>query len=349
MLATYLGFGLPGTSTNAPEQTRADSNAGLMMQSTIPSEEQAFAAIRAALDTVLREPLLDDAVIYWEDKGATLCLRPQNPHLTTEARGWFNPGLGQFSTGGCTWSLGVQTMVNVVAWIEGQQLEGSTIKFVNSRHPEIPTTEIIYEWIDHAGGRSFMITRRAPGILLDDARHSMTEGQRRSVADEVAIHVKTLAQHTSCRLESIDEFGVQDTDLIGSQQLRAAINAPSWKLFLHRHIAPEVFAKHLAEASNMTSFPDIGPEGDEWCLAQMTYWKCTAYWPRYWVATAPGEYIQFTVRVPGKPVGHWDTVLYDALVRAGFESMAAWDDELSNTSEELRVERAGTGYEEWVE
>jgi len=43
----------------------------------------------------------------------------------------------------------------------------------------------------------------------------MDDSQVKDVADQVAAHVKTLTQHTSNMLETLDQHDVQETRLVG--------------------------------------------------------------------------------------------------------------------------------------
>ncbi|KAL9117971.1 MAG: hypothetical protein Q9187_005486, partial [Circinaria calcarea] len=105
-----------------------------------------------------------DAVVQWADDGATMCLRPQDPVLTSEADGWGQVGGYDLEgTGQAVWHLTPQTWVKVASWQEGDQTEAGTIQFINDRHPEIPTAQIIHAWIDPAWTRSFMIMKRQRG------------------------------------------------------------------------------------------------------------------------------------------------------------------------------------------
>ncbi len=136
-----------------------------------------------------------DAVVQWADNGAILCLRPQDPALTSEAAGWAQAGKLVSTTSFGIWHITPETYVKVVSWQKGAQLEGRTVKFINDKHPEIPTTRVIYEWIDPTWTRTFMIMKRARGVLMAEALVYMDDSQVKDVADQVAAHVKTLTQH----------------------------------------------------------------------------------------------------------------------------------------------------------
>ena len=309
-----------------------------------------------------------DAVVQWADNGVMLCLRPQDSALTSEAVGWAQAGKLVSTTSCGIWHITPETYVKVVSWQEGAQLEGRTIKFINDKHPEIPTTRVIYEWIDPAWTRTFMIMKRACGVLMDEALVYMTDSQVQDVADQVAAHVKTLTQHTSNMLETLDQHGVQDTRLIGWPPLKDVPHSESWKRFQWPRFSQEGFKTHLKESSNMTLIPDSGSEfvlynsdltthnifvypplsGEKGRLAEIIDWEFTAYWPRYWVATCPNPDESFIADYGSKLDVRWPLFLRKSLEQLGFESVGTWWDSYRFISDELRDERAGKEYDDWV-
>ncbi len=312
-----------------------------------------------------------DAVVQWADNGAILCLRPQDPALTSEAAGWAQAGKLVSTTSYGIWHITPETYVKVVSWQEGAQLEGRTVKFINDKHPEIPTTRVIYEWIDPTWTRTFMIMKRAWGVLMAEALVYMDDSQVKDVADQVAAHVKTLTQHTSNMLETLDQHGVQETRLVGWFPLKDVPHSESWKQFQWPRFSQEGFKTHLKESSNMTLIPDSGPEfvlynsklttrnifvypplpGEKGRLAEIINWDFTAYWPRYWVATCPnpdGAFITDITDYGSKLDVRWPQFLRKALMQLGFENVGAWWDSYRFSSEDLRSERAGKEYRDWV-
>ena len=314
------------------------------------------------------ESVPSDAVVKWTDNGATMCLRPQDPVLTLEAEGWAEAGKHVSTTHNAIWHITPQTMVKVNSWQEGAQSEGRTIKFVNDRHPEIPTTRVIYEWIDHAWTRSFMIMRRARGVFMDHAMIHMTNSQVQDVANQVAVHINTLTQHTSTMLETVDHCGVKENRLVGFGPLNEAPHTPSYASRQWPRFTPEEFMAHLKHHSEMKSIPDPGSEfvlynpditphslfvypprpGQKGRLAEIIDWEDTAYWPRYWVATCPHPERPFLVEYNGQNDGRWPLCLRKALVKAGFESLAKWWVTFHDVSNRLRNEQASQEYRDWV-
>ena len=314
------------------------------------------------------ESVPSDAVVKWADNGATLCLRPQDPNLTSEPDGWAEPGHMMSTTFRAMWRITDETLVKVNSWREGDQTEGRTIKFINDNHPEIPTTQLIYEWIDPAWTRSFMIMKYARGVLLNDAMNDMTDSQIQDVAEQVAVHVKTLTQHTSNRLETVDRCGIPETRLVGWRPRGELVHAPSCYQRNWPRFNSEEFKAHLREQSEMTSIPDSGPEfvlynsdlsphnifvyppspHQKGQLAEIIDWGITAYWPRYWVATCPHPEAPFVGETGTKIDVRWALYLREALVKAGFESIEEWWVTYDDVSYKLGRERAGKEYEDYV-
>lgn len=311
-----------------------------------------------------------DAVVHWTDSGAILCLRPQEPALTSEAVGWSENGKIVSTTSYGIWQITPGTYVKVVSWQEGAQLEGRTINFIKEKHPEIPTTRLIYEWIDPAWTRTFMIMRRPLGVLMDDVLVYMTDSQVQDVADQVAVHVKTLTQHTSNTVETVDQHGVLDTGLIGFSPYDDFIHSESWKRKQWPRFSKEELETRLKEQSNNTTdIPDSGPEfvlynpdiglanlyvdppipGQKGRLREITGWDNTAYFPRYWVATCPDPTSPaFTSYDASKYDDRWPHCLRKALMQLGFESIGTWWESYKSIREPLRLERASQEYHDWV-
>ena len=312
----------------------------------------------------------DDALKSWKDDGAVMCLRPQAEPLTSASPGWSEHGRGLTSSSSCVWTIGVNTMVKALGWTEGVQLEGKTIKFINERHPEIPTTEVIYEWIDNAWDRTFMIMKRAPGTLLFEAWQYMTKSQKQDIADQIAVHIKTLARNTSSQIETVDGLGVVDIGYVtGCMPLKFVPIWPTWKPWRHPPFSRDAYIKHLRYEYGCTSFPDIGTEfvlynpdihasnifvkwpepGEKGELMQIIDWELTGYWPRFWVSTCPAVCHPFTKSVPGQPRSDWGELLHAALTRIGFTDEKQWLSEHISDFICLMNERAGPEYHKYLD
>ncbi|KAL9117232.1 MAG: hypothetical protein Q9187_006232 [Circinaria calcarea] len=209
--------------------------------------------------------------------------------------------------------------------------------------------------------------KRQRGTVLEDAFIYMTDSQIKDVADEVAAHVKTLTQHTSKVLETVDHSGVGEEILVGLMPLKEAIHTPSWVRRRSPRFTPEELQAHQKEISNMESIPDPGPEfvlyntgltpydisvyppcrGEKCRLAEVSGWERTGYWPRYWVAVCPSSSGIYVVRRGNDE--RWAQYLSQALVRAGFEDdTKEWFSTFCDASQELRHERAGQEYHDWI-
>ena len=314
----------------------------------------------------------DDAVKTWQDNGAIMCLRPQTEPLTSISPGWSNPGRSRANTSSCIWTIGVDTMVKINSWTEGVQLEGRIIQFINKFHPEIPTTELIYEWIDVAWDRSFMIMKRAPGVELLQAWSFMTSSQRQDVANQVASHVKTLAQSTSKRVETVDKLGVGAIGYaVGPMPLKLVPTRPSWKPWMHPPFSRDDYLEHISYQYGCTSasIPDTGSEfvlynpdiharnvfvklpkpGEKGELTQIIDWEFTGYWPHWWVATCPVVSSPFYLRFEREPRPIWADLLHAALVKLGFRDEKTWVRQHMSAYDRLCDERAGPEYFKYLE
>ena len=310
-----------------------------------------------------------DALKTWEDNGTFMCLRPQAAPLTFKSPGWSEQGRGHPTTSSCVWTIGTETMIKVQSWTELIQLESRTIKFINDKCPQIPTTKVIYEWVDPAWNRSFMIMRRALGVTLMHAWYDMTPSQRQDIADQVSVHVKTLTQHISSKVETVDGLGVVDLGIvIGQRPYKTAPKWPSWKPWRHSPFNRDAFIDHLRYVYDCTSVPDVGREfvlynpdinannvivkwpepGKKGELVQIIDWDYTGYWPRYCVASCPSLLHPCYDAPLGKPMANWGPLLQEALKKIGFKDEVKWFREHVGEYDRLMDERAGAEYHEYV-
>ena len=310
-----------------------------------------------------------DCVVSWMDGDEEwfLCRQPET--LVSKPAGTSKPGAVQQAVAIGVWEIGVSTLVKVSSYINGVQLEGETIRFVNERQPLVPTTQVIFEWIDSEWHRSFMIMKRAPGHLMDDVWHELTEQQRKDIATEVAAHVKSLSLHTSKTLSTVDGHGVQGFRLVGWPPLLEIINKPRWIPWFHPIFEQDSFLAHLRNESHMDPpdtdvdfvfyHPDLTshnifvrrPEDDSerGQLTQIIDWESAGYWPRFWVATCPNRFGPFTVlSCLGTEDGDWYTYLREALELEGFMPQSEWFTGFVIAQNKLRTERGGEKYKEWL-
>lgn len=124
-------------------------------------------------------------MVTWQYSAFNMCLRPNNPPLTSSTPSFSRNGSFRVQPGLCFWEIGPDTICKISSWVEGQQLEGTTMRFVREKHHENPVPDVIYEWVGLAWNRSFLM-RRAPGMNLLDAWHQMTPDDWAGLADEIA-------------------------------------------------------------------------------------------------------------------------------------------------------------------
>lgn len=83
------------------------------------------------------------------------------------------------------------------------------------------TEEIMYDWIDIEWRRSFMLARRAPGTRFDEAWPLLTTEHKLQIAEQIAIHAKSLSAFTSSHIETVTGNGIE-----GIHSLRLRVDLP---------------------------------------------------------------------------------------------------------------------------
>ncbi|KAH6677628.1 hypothetical protein B0J14DRAFT_651524 [Halenospora varia] len=147
-----------------------------------------------------------DALATWEDSGKKYCLRRRRTPITTRT-----PPDGDYDTGSfhkfgetvCHWELSPNVFVKAKAWAPGLTLEMETITWVRQTFPEIPVTKGIYGWADPAWERSFLISYRAKGELLETAWPRLSHRQKINIVEDVTKVIKKMATVTSETLRGI--------------------------------------------------------------------------------------------------------------------------------------------------
>lgn len=158
------------------------------------------------------EEVPPDAVCSWNDDGTTYILKKRSvPRVDRHPEGDFLAGryLDFHAVSRGVWILSPNVFCKVKGWVGGLTTEGDTIRWVNKNVPSIPTTNLIYEWVDAAWNRTIMLSHKAPGMMYDEAWPKLTEQQKLAVADQVAGHLKALSEHTSDHIETVTGGGAR--------------------------------------------------------------------------------------------------------------------------------------------
>ncbi len=154
-----------------------------------------------------------DAVAQWQDGDITLYLRKRLSDELLE---------GDFAadrvhvggTSAAVWCLGENTFCKAHAWIEGLELEANNLRFVAEKMPDVTIPGVIYSWIDREISRTFLLTKRVQGQILDNVWPRLSTLQRTEIADYIARVCVTLAANTSSRLETITGCGIYEPYLL---------------------------------------------------------------------------------------------------------------------------------------
>jgi hypothetical protein len=267
----------------------------------------------------------NNAVAHWEADGKTYCIRTSTANVDE----WLRTGDSKSDlchlagTSAAVWTIG-GTYVKVKAWQKGMQLEGDTIKFVNSKVSSIPTPEVIHYWVNAQWNRSFLVLKALEGKTLNEAWESLSTSRRMKIADTIAQFCVALASSTSERLQTADGKAIQEPFLTAL----APDSDPSWK--------PQIFGPYSSAQlqSMLSKYPffeghvnlfsfyhaDLGPSNilvaEDGSIVGVIDWESAAYYPKFWLGTKPHVSAGFYVSGPTKKA--WADLLLRSLETKGF-------------------------------
>lgn len=275
------------------------------------------------------EPKPAGSIADWQDGDNTFYLRQRTAQDTAEG----DSEIDRISVGGTSradWRLGENAICKTHSWCEGMQLEADVIRFVQANVPEVPVPEVLYSWIDRDFNRTFLITRRPRGRLLDEAWPHLSSTQRELLARDVTRICVALAANTSSRFEEVS----------GGAHWNNWFNEnppPSHPTWLPRMFGPwslEDFQAHAARIST-EPFPDIDPpfclyhsllgpqcifvSEDTNLVSTIIHWGSAGYYPRFWVASFPAFYPGFLLECETDDQQLWMKLLVHALMDSGFK------------------------------
>ena len=111
----------------------------------------------------------NDTIVTWQDsKGVTYCLRPRKDGNPAPP---YNPANGPVIPRHFTsalFEIGADVLIKVRYAPEGwPKTEGTALRLVREKAPDIPVPEAIHFWYDKEWIRYFLILRRVHGQTLD--------------------------------------------------------------------------------------------------------------------------------------------------------------------------------------
>ncbi len=274
-----------------------------------------------------------DAVAEWQDGGRTLYLRKRQADESLEGD-FAADRIHVGGTSAAVWCLGEDTFCKAHAWIEGLELEANNLRFVTEKLPDVAIPEVLYTWIDRDINRTFLLTKRVEGQVLDDVWPRLSTLQRREIADYIARVCVTLADNTSSRLETITGCGIYEPYLLES----APKSHPTWKpRLLGPFDSPEALRACTAKASSQPPpaidptfyfyHADLGPTNvmvsENGRVTGIIDWESAAFYPRFFLATKPSISGGFNLGRRGdKNRGLWADLLTKAIeAHGGYEPM----------------------------
>ena len=274
-----------------------------------------------------------DAIAEWQDGDTTLYLRKRSANELLEG----NFAADRVHIGGTSaavWCLGENTFCKAHAWIEGLELEANNLRFVAEKMPDVTIPEVIYTWIDRKINRTFLLTKRVEGQILNDVWPRLSSLQRTEIANYIARVCVTLAANTSSRLETITGCGIYEPYLLEN----APKSHPTWKpRLLGPFQSPEALHACMAEASSQPPpaidptfhfyHADLGPTNtmasEDGRVTGIIDWESAAFYPRFFLATKPSISGGFNLGRRGdKNRGLWADLLTKAIeAHGGYEPM----------------------------
>ncbi|KAG9236275.1 hypothetical protein BJ875DRAFT_372513, partial [Amylocarpus encephaloides] len=107
------------------------------------------------------------------------------------------------------------------SWFEPLMTEATTLGRIKKNGLSVLTEELIYDRIDSERNRTVIISKRVPGRTYQQAWPSLTTEQKLEVANQVAEHLKSLAEQSPEFVET-----VEGTALEGEHSLRVREGRP---------------------------------------------------------------------------------------------------------------------------
>jgi len=209
-------------------------------------------------ELVTTEDYPPGALATWEDQGSKYCLRRRETPITTRT-----PPAGDSRTGSfyclaettCHWELSPNIFLKSKSRVPGMGLESETIAWVREKFPDIPVTNVIYGWADQAWERSFMISRRAKGELLETAWPRLSILERKNIAQEVALILEKLATETSETFQRVGgqitffkALGIPERDVSRLRDITPSTYLPQMRYSNAIHLHPKYTAAEIDEA-----------------------------------------------------------------------------------------------------
>ena len=288
-----------------------------------------------------------EALKVWNDGDSTYCVRPNPEPIMNKLPPTGAPAdkFYDCATSAAGYAIGKNTICKVKSWKEGKPSEAKTMEFVRKNAPSIPIPEPYYYWVDEAWQRSFLLMRRVYGQCLDDAWENLTDKQQRQIAAEVAAHVKTLAQFTSPRFESVDGKGLTDYLLLFEHEGHDK-SLPSFVPRIHPVYTAEQLTARVSESGKTppavvkefylfhddlgpTNFFLVDPIPDEKSelplLSAIIDWEGAGYYPHWWIGTVPLVSSSYHLDWKTHPdVTAWREMFTDAVTAEGFVPQDGW-------------------------
>ena len=240
-----------------------------------------------------------DAITTWEDgQGVDYCLRPLTTRLPIppyESNGTPYRKLKAF------FDIGHDVFIKVkYKAADDRNTEAEAMRLVRELAPSVPVPEPIYSWHDKELERTFLITRRVHGKMVDDVWHSLKDEDRKQVTRELAAYQKSLAEITAPAFQDVEGHHLAERYLLPydrdrlepftaeelREQLRKASNGIEPPEF-----GPEFHLFHCDMGTNnviLSGTDEARTEGESHVhVAGIVGWRYAGFFPKFWITTFP--------------------------------------------------------------
>ena len=133
------------------------------------------------------------------------------------------------------------------------------MRLVRDKAPEVPVPEVMHFWHDAEWTRYFLIVRRVHGDVLDRVWFTLTDCDKKQVANEVATHIQRIAAITAPRFQCPNGEPLGEARIVVSNEHPRGMWEPvpgGWP----GPFTPDEFREHLKEVSDGLEPPEFGSQ-----------------------------------------------------------------------------------------
>lgn len=294
----------------------------------------------------------------WWDNNEIYYLRERTHNNTCRSRVSITHASQSSTSKPATYSLGKESHLEIHPWSPDHETIRSSILFINSELPSIPTPKIRYSWTSEAESLPYTITQRIHGRSLAQRWPTLNIVQRSSIIEQIAGFIQLMAKKTIPYFQTSSGLGVAEEsfmidlaydrkcplprtfDPCTATQLKCELCKLSINTFPPMD---ETFVFHHANLcmSNIL----VSDDGER--VVGVLGWEHAAFYPRFWISMG---LVWKSARTMEEDEGErmWSRMLCERLQVLGFvnrwEEFCAWKEGMVGGLDDL----SGWG-SDWME